>query len=57
MKAAMVSGANQTPVYGDFREPVVEAGQELITVRASALTHATRGWRRDRTIALRVRFL
>ena len=38
MKAAIVSGPNQTPVYGDFKEPVAQAGQELITVTASALS-------------------
>lgn len=38
MKAAIVTGPNQTPVYGDFKEPVAQAGQELITVTASALS-------------------
>lgn len=38
MKAAIVTAPNQTPVYGDFRDPVAQAGQELITVTASALS-------------------
>ena len=38
MKAAIVTGPNQTPVYGDFKEPVARAGHELITVTASALS-------------------
>lgn len=41
MKAAIVTGPNQTQVYGDFKEPVAQAGQELITVTTSALSHAT----------------
>jgi NADPH:quinone reductase-like Zn-dependent oxidoreductase len=43
MKAAFVTGPNQTPVYGDFKEPVAQAGQELVTVKASALSHAAKG--------------
>src|ERR1700722_4043243 len=42
MKAAIVTGPNQTPLYGEFREPVAQAGQELITVTASALSRATK---------------
>ena len=42
MKAAIVTGPNQTPVYGDFKEPVARAGQELITVTASALSPAAK---------------
>lgn len=38
MKAAIVTGPNQTPVYGDFKDPVARAGHELITVTASALS-------------------
>ncbi len=39
MKAAIVSGPNQVPVYGDFKEPTAQAGHELITVKASALSN------------------
>src|SRR5271170_4294372 len=42
MKAAIVSGPNQTPVYGDFDEPAPRPGREVITVTASALSRATR---------------
>ncbi|MDQ0394642.1 quinone oxidoreductase family protein [Labrys monachus] len=38
MKAAIVSGAGQTPVYGDFREPVPSAGESRIAVTAAALS-------------------
>jgi NADPH:quinone reductase-like Zn-dependent oxidoreductase len=39
MKAAIVTGPNQVPVYGDFKEPTAQAGHELITVTASALSN------------------
>jgi len=42
MKAAIVTGPNRTPSYGDFREPAAQAGHELITVNASALSRAAR---------------
>src|SRR5438105_4894297 len=38
MKAAVVTAAGKVPVYGDFREPVAKSGEELISVRASALS-------------------
>ena len=38
MKAAIISEAGKTPVYGDFEEPVEREGLELISVRASALS-------------------
>jgi NADPH:quinone reductase-like Zn-dependent oxidoreductase len=38
MKAAVVMAAGKAPVYGDFDAPVAEAGEGLISVRASALT-------------------
>jgi NADPH:quinone reductase-like Zn-dependent oxidoreductase len=43
MKAAIITGLNQTPVYGDFAEPVADSGEELIAVTAAALTHLTKG--------------
>jgi NADPH:quinone reductase-like Zn-dependent oxidoreductase len=43
MKAAIVNGPNQVPVYGDFKEPVAQAGYELITVTASALSNLAKG--------------
>ncbi len=36
MNAGIITAAGKAPVYGDFNEPVVSAGQELITVSASA---------------------
>jgi len=39
MKAAIVAGPNQVPVYGEFQEPAPRAGQEVITVKASALSN------------------
>jgi NADPH:quinone reductase-like Zn-dependent oxidoreductase len=38
MKAAVVTAAGKAPVYGDFDAPIVKAGEELISVRASALS-------------------
>jgi NADPH:quinone reductase-like Zn-dependent oxidoreductase len=38
MKAAVVTAAGKTPVYRDFATPIAEAGEELISVRASALS-------------------
>lgn len=42
MKAAVVREQGKTPVYGDFDEPVSEAGQELISVTAAALSPTAR---------------
>ena len=39
MKAAIVTAAGNTPVYGNFETPVAKEREELITVRASALSH------------------
>jgi len=38
MKAAIVRGAGQAPVYGDFDEPVAAAGEHRIAVAASAVS-------------------
>jgi NADPH:quinone reductase-like Zn-dependent oxidoreductase len=42
MKAAVVTEAGKAPVYGNFETPVAKAGEELISVRASALSHFTK---------------
>jgi NADPH:quinone reductase-like Zn-dependent oxidoreductase len=42
MKAAVVTKAGSTPVYADFPDPVAGAGEELINVTASALSHLTK---------------
>ncbi|HEX2593928.1 MAG TPA: zinc-binding alcohol dehydrogenase family protein [Rhizomicrobium sp.] len=42
MKAALVRGKGQTPVYGDFAEPVAEAGERLVHVTAAALSPLVR---------------
>jgi NADPH:quinone reductase-like Zn-dependent oxidoreductase len=42
MKAAIVTAAGKTPVYGDFPTPIAKAGEELVTVRASALSWLTK---------------
>jgi len=42
MKAAVVTEPGKTPVYADFRDPVLQAGEELIAVTASALSHVTK---------------
>lgn len=42
MKAAIVQGAGQAPVYMDFEEPVASAGENLIHVTASAISRNAR---------------
>jgi len=42
MKAAIVKAPESKPVYGDFEEPVAHAGQTIVTVKASALSHNTK---------------
>ncbi|HMD39092.1 MAG TPA: zinc-binding alcohol dehydrogenase family protein [Candidatus Acidoferrum sp.] len=42
MKAAIINEAGKPPAYGDFREPLAQPGEELITVSAAALTHLTK---------------
>ncbi len=42
MKAAIVTGPNQTPTYSDFADPAAQHGHELITVTASALFPLTK---------------
>ncbi len=42
MKAAVVMAAGKPPVYGDFAAPIAKAGEELISVRASALSPFTK---------------
>lgn len=43
MKAAIVRGPGQTPAYGEFAEPTVEAGEQRVTVTAAALSPLVRG--------------
>lgn len=38
MKAAIVPGAGQTPVYGDFADPVPASGENRIAVTAAAIS-------------------
>jgi NADPH:quinone reductase-like Zn-dependent oxidoreductase len=42
MKAAIVRGAGEAPVYGDFDIPIAGEGERLIRVSASALSPLTR---------------
>ncbi len=42
MKAAIVTEAGKTPVYGEFQMPEAKVGEELISVRAAALSNLTR---------------
>ena len=42
MKAAIVRGMSQTPVYGDVPVPAPSAGENRITVTAAALTQVTK---------------
>jgi NADPH:quinone reductase-like Zn-dependent oxidoreductase len=42
MKAAIVWGAGQTPVYGDFSEPQPSANDTRIAVTAAAISHVVK---------------
>ena len=42
MKAAIVQGTGQTPVFGDFAEPQAGPGEQRIRVKASALSQLAR---------------
>ena len=42
MKAAIVTAAGKTPVYGEFSTPNPAPGEELIAVRAAALSNLTK---------------
>jgi NADPH:quinone reductase-like Zn-dependent oxidoreductase len=42
MKAGVVMAAGKTPVYGDFEAPLAKKGEELISVRAAALSQFTK---------------
>jgi NADPH:quinone reductase-like Zn-dependent oxidoreductase len=42
MKAAIVVGAGQAPVYGDFEEPIAALGKTLVRVTASSISHVTK---------------
>ncbi len=42
MKAAVVTAAGKTPAYLDFDTPVAKEGEELIAVRAGALSNLTK---------------
>ena len=42
MKAAIVLGAGQTPVYGDFSEPTPSPGEHRIAVTAAAMSHVVK---------------
>lgn len=43
MKAALVLGAEQVPVYADFAAPLAQPGCSVIKVAASALSHVAKG--------------
>jgi NADPH:quinone reductase-like Zn-dependent oxidoreductase len=42
MKAAIVTKEGKTPIYGDFEPPQPKAGEEIIAVRAAALSNLTK---------------
>ena len=43
MKAAIVAQRGQSPIYGEFRTPEPSPGKRLVRVRASSISHLTRG--------------
>jgi NADPH:quinone reductase-like Zn-dependent oxidoreductase len=42
MKAAIVTAVGKTPIYGDFDNPIVKEGEEIISVQAAALSNLTK---------------
>jgi NADPH:quinone reductase-like Zn-dependent oxidoreductase len=42
MKAAIVTAPGQSPIYADFPTPTARPGEELISVRAAALSNLTK---------------
>jgi NADPH:quinone reductase-like Zn-dependent oxidoreductase len=42
MKAAIVTAAGKIPIYADFDDPVAKEGEEIISVRAAALSNLTK---------------
>jgi NADPH:quinone reductase-like Zn-dependent oxidoreductase len=42
MKAAIVTAAGKTPIYADYHRPAGKAGEEIISVRAAALSNLTK---------------
>ena len=43
MKAAVITAPGVAPAYADFENPQVLPGQEIISEKAAALTHLTKG--------------
>jgi NADPH:quinone reductase-like Zn-dependent oxidoreductase len=43
MKAAVVLGAGQMPVYGDFAEPQSSIGESRVSLTAAAISHVVKG--------------
>ena len=43
MKAAIVTAPGKTPIYAEFEKPAAQPDEELITVRASAMSNLTKG--------------
>jgi NADPH:quinone reductase-like Zn-dependent oxidoreductase len=42
MKAAIAMQAGQTPIYGEFQEPVPAPGEVQVTVSAAALSNVVK---------------
>jgi NADPH:quinone reductase-like Zn-dependent oxidoreductase len=42
MKAAIVTAAGATPVFGEFKDPIAKDGEEIISVKAAALSNLTK---------------
>ena len=42
MKAAIIAAPGAEPIYGEFAEPHASAGLEVVTMRASALSHLSK---------------
>src|ERR1700712_5745545 len=42
MKAAIVTAPGETPIYADFDTPIAREGEEIIAVKAAALSNLTK---------------
>jgi NADPH:quinone reductase-like Zn-dependent oxidoreductase len=42
MDAAIVTAAGKTPIYGEFDKPIAKEGEEMISVKATALSNLTK---------------
>jgi len=57
MKSAIVESYSRAPRYGEFADPVAQAGQQLVTVHAAALAPLTKSITAAGTTVAAIAFL